>query len=159
MAYVVPSRDEQTERTVDPLRLLTAEGRPYLEAWCHRVADVRLFRLDRIVSAQVEEALADRHEHVARRDLSAGLFQPGPGDVLAVVDLDESARWVAEYYPIEGSEERPEGGLRVRMRVADAAWLRRLVLRHGGAARVVAPAEVAEEVRHTAVAALAGYAP
>ena len=158
IAYVVPSRDEQTERSVDPLRLLTAEGRPYLEAWCHRVEDVRLFRLDRIVAARVEQTAADPHEHVARRDLSAGLFQPGPGDVLAVVELDEPARWIAEYYPIEASEERPEGGLRVRMRVADTAWLRRLVLRQGGSARVIAPAEVAEDVQRAAVAALAHYA-
>jgi len=157
ISYLVPSRDEQTERSVDPLRLFTAEGRPYLEAWCHRVEDVRLFRLDRITAAEVEPVTADRHEQVARRDLSAGLFQPGPEDVLAVVDLDEPASWIAEYYPIESSEERPDGGLRVRMRVADTAWLRRLVLRQGGAARVVSPPQVAEDVRRMAQAALAQY--
>ncbi|MBA2455204.1 MAG: WYL domain-containing protein [Nocardioidaceae bacterium] len=155
--YVVPSRDEQTERTVDPLRLLTAEGRPYLEAWCHRVEDIRLFRLDRITTARVADVAADRHDDVRRRDLSAGLFQPGPDDVVAVVDLDPPARWIAEYYPVESSDEGPDGALQVRMRVADTSWLRRLVLRQGGAARVVAPAEVARDVRRTALDALANY--
>ena len=157
IAYVVPSRDEQTERVVDPLRLLSAEGRPYLEAWCHRVQDVRLFRLDRIVAAQVSDQPADPHEDVRRRDLSAGLFQPGPGDVLAVIEVDDSARWVAEYYPVESTQDRPDGSLRISIRVSDTAWLRRLALRLGGAARVVAPVEVAAEVRRAAADALAQY--
>lgn len=157
IAYDVPSRDEQTERVVDPLRLLTAEGRPYLEAWCHRAQDVRLFRLDRIATAEVTDRPADSHADVRRRDLSAGLFQPSPDDVLAVVDVDDSARWVAEYYPVESTQERPDGSLRITLRMSDAAWLRRLVLRLGGSARVVAPVEVAAEVRGAATDALAHY--
>lgn len=157
IAYLVPARDEQTERVVDPLRLLTAEGRPYLEAWCHRVADVRLFRLDRIATAEVTEQPADPHEDIRRRDLSAGLFQPGPDDVLAVVDLDDSARWVAEHYPVESTQEQAAGGLRITMRVSDTAWLRRLVLRLGGSAQVVEPPAVAEQVRQAAAQALQAY--
>ncbi len=158
LTYVVPSRDEQTERDVDPLRLLTAEGRPYLEAWCHRVEDVRLFRLDRITAAAVTDAPADPHEDVARRDLSTGLFRPGPHDVLAVLDLDLSARWVSEFYPIESANERSDGTLRVELRVSDPAWLRRLALRLGGSAKVVEPTAVAEEIVGLAQTALAAYA-
>nr|WP_257910938.1 WYL domain-containing protein [Janibacter limosus] len=48
LTYVVPSRDERTERDVDPMRLAHVEGHWYLEGWCHRAQDVRLFRVDRI---------------------------------------------------------------------------------------------------------------
>ena len=33
--YYVPTRDEATRRTVDPLELLTSDGHDYLDAWCH----------------------------------------------------------------------------------------------------------------------------
>ncbi len=53
LSYLVPSRDERTERDVDPMRLVSVEGRWYLEAWCHRAEGVRLFRVDRIEAATV----------------------------------------------------------------------------------------------------------
>jgi len=157
LSYLVPSRDERTERDVDPLRLLTAEGRPYLEAWCHLAQDVRLFRLDRVVEATVLDVPADPHPHVRRRDLSEGLFRAVDGDVEAVLDLSPPARWVAEYYAVDTVENLPDGGLRVRLRVGDTGWLRRLVLRQGGGAKVVEPVELADEVRECARLALTAY--
>ena len=47
--YLVPARDETTERDVDPMRVVSIGGHWYLEGWCHRVEDVRLFRLDRVL--------------------------------------------------------------------------------------------------------------
>ena len=157
LSYLVPSRDERTERDVDPLRLLTAEGRPYLEAWCHLAGDIRLFRLDRVVEAIVLEVVADPHPTAPRRDLSEGLFRAVEGSVEAVIDLSPPARWVAEYYPIESAQERSDGTLRVRLKAGDTGWLRRLVLRQGGAARVIEPIDLADEVRECARRALTAY--
>lgn len=154
--YYVPARDESTERVVDPLRVVTAQGNTYLDAWCHLAEDQRLFRLDRISTAEVLDSPVERHD-VEPRDLADGLFQSSPEDTLVTLRLHPSARWVAEYYPIESVEEIGDGGLRVRLRVADPAWLTRLMLRIGGAADIEDPAELADVVRHTAVQALAGY--
>lgn len=156
LAYLVPSRDEQTERDVDPLRLLTGEGRPYLEAWCYRAEDVRLFRLDRITSVTTLDQRIAPHD-VRGRDLSEGLFQPDPDSPSAVLDLRPQAHWIAEYYPNDSIEQLPDGVLRVRLRVGDLAWLRRLVLRQGGAAVVVEPASLADEVATLAREALGAY--
>lgn len=157
LSYLVPSRDERTERDVDPIRLVAAEGRMYLEAWCWRAEDVRLFRLDRIESADpLDEPVAD-HTDLAPRDLSAGLFQPGTDAPEAVLDLEPNARWVVEHHPVEDTEERPNGVLRVRMRAGDLQWLRRFVLRQSGAVRVVAPPDLATQVVEDARAALAAY--
>lgn len=158
IGYLVPSRDERTDRDVDPLRLLTQGGHSYLEAWCHRVDDVRLFRLDRVVEAAVLDEPADEHADVHRRDLSAGVYQPGPDDLVAVLDVAASARWVTELLPVESSSDLPDGGQRIGVRVGDPAWLRRLVLRAGGEVRVVEPESLANQVAERSRAALAAYA-
>jgi proteasome accessory factor C len=158
LGYYVPARDETTQRDVDPMRLVVAEGHTYLEGWCHRVHDVRLFRLDRIATVEVLDAPALPHPEAVPRDLSQGLFQASSSDLLATLELDPTASWVPEYYPCESVEPAGDGGLRVSLRVSDPAWLRRLVLRLGGAARVLCPSELADEVRVAAAQALAAYA-
>ncbi len=155
--YYVPSRDESTARTVDPLRLVTAEGHDYLEAWCQLAEDQRLFRLDRVSTLEVLDTPARQHD-LTPRDLSAGLFQPSPDDLLVTLLLEPRARWVAEYYPVEKVCEAEGGRLRVDLRVADPAWLVRLLLRLGTDATVERPVAIADDVRRTAVAALAHYA-
>jgi proteasome accessory factor C len=157
LGYYVPARDEATERTVDPLRLVYAEGNTYLDAWCHTAEGRRLFRLDRVSSAEVLDSPVSDHSDLPPRDLSEGIFQPSSHDSLATLLLAPSARWVAEYYPVEHVEEAGEGNLRVRLRVGDPEWLTRLVLRLGGTARVEEPAELSTAVHRAATEALGNY--
>jgi proteasome accessory factor C len=74
--------------------------------------------------------------------------------------LDRTARWVADYYPVEeqAEVEDPPGGLAVTVRTSDLSWARRLVASLGGAARVDEPADLAAQVAGEARAALARYA-
>ena len=74
--YYVPTRDESTERVVDPLQVVTAGGNTYLEAYCHLAEDQRLFRLDRISTAEVLDSPVDEHADLEPRDLADGIFQP-----------------------------------------------------------------------------------
>lgn len=157
LGYYVPARDEATERTVDPLAVVTAEGNTYLDAWCHTAENRRLFRLDRVSSALVLDTPAQDHSDLPPRDLSEGIFSPSPDDTLATLLLDPTARWVAEYYPVESVQEAGEGALRVTLRVGDPEWLTRLVLRLGGTARVEDPRELSAAVRHAATEALGNY--
>lgn len=152
-----PTRDEDTERDVDPMRLLFVEGRTYLEGWCRRAESVRLFRLDRVLSVDVLDVPAEVPETAEPRDVDAGLFRPSESDMLAELDLGPEARWVAEYHPCESVTELPDGRLRVGLRTPDTTWVRRLALRLGEDARVVSPPELAAQVRETAAAALAHY--
>lgn len=157
LTYWVPSRDEATERDVDPMRLIVVDGRLYLEGWCRRAESTRLFRLDRILALTVLELDADVPPDVRPRDLDAGLFQPGENDERVVLDVTRRGRWIADYYPVESVEELPDFGLRVAVRVHDRQWIRRLVLRLGGAGRVVEPADLDAEIRAEARAALDAY--
>jgi proteasome accessory factor C len=157
LRYFVPTRDETTERDVDPMRVLMVDGRWYLEGWCHRAEGVRLFRLDRVVDIEPLAAAAELPPEAVARDLDEGLFVPGPDDEVVTLELEPAARWVAEYYPVEEVRELGGGRLLVRLRAADGRWLPGLALRLAGAARVLEPAWLAAEVRERARAALAAY--
>jgi proteasome accessory factor C len=158
--YYVPSRDERTERTVDPMRLLLVDGRWYLEAWCRGAEGVRLFRLDRIDDVDVLDEPSAPPPQAHERDLDSGLYQPGAEEPLVRLRLARTARWVADYYPVEEQAEvtDPPGGLAVTVRTSDLGWARRLVATLGGAATVDEPAELAAQVAGEARAALARYA-
>jgi proteasome accessory factor C len=155
--YYVPARDESTARVVDPLRLVTAQGNDYLEAWCHLAEGQRLFRVDRISSTETLDSPVEEHADVAPRDLDSGLFQPSADDLLVTLLLEPEARWVAEYFPTEEAREAGDGRLQVRLRVADPEWLVRLMLRLGASARVEEPATLRDDVVTSARAALANY--
>jgi proteasome accessory factor C len=116
-----------------------------------------MFRLDRMRRAAVLDSRACPPQDARLTDLSQGLFQPDPGDPEAVLDLSPQAHWVAEYYPIEDAEQRDGSTLRIRLKYSDREWLQRLVMRLGGEATLVDPAELADAVRERARAALAHY--
>jgi proteasome accessory factor C len=158
--YYVPSRDERTERTVDPMRLLLVDGHWYLEAWCRRAEGVRLFRLDRVDDVQVLAEAAAPPPQAAERDVDSGLYQPSEEAPLVRLRLARTARWVADYYPVEEVRpvQDPSGGLAVAVRTSDLSWARRLVASLGGNAVVDEPAELGEQVAAEARAALARYA-
>jgi predicted DNA-binding transcriptional regulator YafY len=157
MRYVVPARDEITERDVDLMRVMNMGGRWYLEAWCHRAEDVRLFRVDRVIGAELLDEDGTPPVQAVPRDEDERLFRPSDDDVVVTLEVEPRGRWVAEYYPVETAEERAGGGLRITMKVADPRWLPRLVMRLGGAGRIVAPAELAERALSATRAALANY--
>lgn len=156
LTYHVPSRDERTERDVDPMRLARVEGHWYLEGWCHRAQDVRLFRTDRIESVEVLDVPSEPPADAVRRDLSAGAYQRGEGDLPVTLRLAPSAHWVAEYYPVTSRETSGED-LVVTLPTSNEGFLRRLVLRLGGAAEVVEPEALRTAVTAHATQALAAY--
>jgi predicted DNA-binding transcriptional regulator YafY len=157
LRYLVPSRDETTERDVDPMRVLNVGDSWYLEGWCHRSEAVRLFRLDRIVGIDVLDIDGTPPRAAVGRDADERLFTPSPEDVLVTIDVEPEAHWVATYYPVENVADLGDGRLRVTLRAASPDWVPRLALRLGGALRVLTPAGLAGEVRSRAAAALAAY--
>ena len=118
---------------------------------------MRNFRLDRVLDVEVLDLPAEVHEEAESFDGDGGLFRPSEADVRVELELAAGARWVAEYYPCESLTELGEGRLRVAIRTPDTGWFRRLALRLGEEGRVIAPAELADEVRSAAAAALALY--
>lgn len=158
LAYLVPGRDEVSERDVDPMRVLSLDAHWYLEGWCHTAEDVRLFRVDRIQSLEVLDTDGTAPPQARPRDLTGAAFTPHDGDIEVVVETDRSGAWVVDYYPTESVSDLPEGGRRVTLRVSDPSWVRRMAWRMGGHLTVVSPEDLAASVTHGAQAALAAYA-
>ena len=156
LTYYVPSRDEQSERTVDPRGVVTAHGFAYLDAWCHSAEAPRLFRLDRIHEAEVLDLPIETPPE-APRDLGDGLFSRSSDTTTVTLHLGPAARWVVEYYPVEEVRPQGDGSLEVDLLVADERWLQRLLLRLAPHARVVSPQEFTESFRTAARAALSLY--
>ncbi|SDM20657.1 helix-turn-helix transcriptional regulator [Allokutzneria albata] len=152
--YYTVSRDEITERVVDPMRLLLVDGRSYLEAWCRRAEGVRLFRLDRVDEVTALDERAAPPPHARPTDLSEGVFRSREGQGTAVLLLDPDARWIAEYYPVEDVTDLPDGRMRIVMRYGDESWMVRLLLGQGGRVRVEEPASLARLVAERAATAL-----
>jgi proteasome accessory factor C len=156
ITYHVPSRDEQSERTVDPRGVVTAHGFAYLDAWCHSAEAPRLFRLDRIHEAEVLDVPIETAPE-APRDLADGLFARSVDTTTVTLVLEPEARWVVEYYPVESVRPQPDGRLEVDLLVADERWLQRLLLRLAPHARVVSPPEFTESFHAAARDALRLY--
>lgn len=151
----VGSLDERTERDVDPMRVLTLDGRTYLEAWCRRAEAVRTFRLDRIEAAEVLEVAAAVPEDAVPVDLGTGVLRPEGAPVR--LGLAPEAAWIAEENPVDSVTDVGDGRREVVMPVGDERWLVRLLLRQGGSVTVLDRPDLVERVRHEARAALAAY--
>jgi proteasome accessory factor C len=158
LRYYTATRDETTERTVDPMRLFEMDGRSYLEAWCRRAEGMRVFRVDRIDRAEVLGEPASPPPEAELRDLTEGVFTPAPEHMLVVLRVDAAYAWVADYYPPESETVDATGRRQISVRVADPAWVRALALGAAGHVEVLSPEWLAESVREEARAALSAYA-
>jgi proteasome accessory factor C len=137
ITYYSASRDELTERRIDPHVVFTDRGRWYVIADCSQAGAERTFRIDRIESAE------PTGETFVRRDVPSpvddGWFTVESALATVTLDLLPDARWVIERYPTQSVEERPDGRVRVELSVTSERWLSRLLLRIGPDAVVVAP--------------------
>lgn len=124
ISYYSYGRDASTDREVDPLRLLSRDGRWYLLAHCHTAEGERMFRVDRIRAAEVLDTPAEAHP-------SAEDVVPGPhgGERTVEIVTSPDAAWVADTYPTDEVEELADGRLRIVLPVTTTTWLERLLLR------------------------------
>jgi proteasome accessory factor C len=157
LRYYTATRDETTERTIDPLRLFEVDGRSYLEAWCRSAEGVRIFRVDRIEDVALLDEAAQPPAGIELRDLDEGVYQPASEHLLATLRIAAPYAWVADYYPTEQVHET-DGQLQVSLRVADPAWVRALVLGSSGQVQVLAPDWLASAILLEAESTLAAYA-
>jgi proteasome accessory factor C len=156
LSYYVPSRDEQSERVVDPRGVVTAEGHLYLDAWCHNAEAPRLFRLDRIDRADVLDDPVETPQE-GPRDLGDGIFSQSSDVTPVTLLLEPEARWMTDYYPVEEIREVGQDRIEVVLLVADERWLTRLMLRLAPHATVASPASYADTFVAAAQRALSLY--
>lgn len=156
LVYQSQSKDELTERDVDPWALLLSEGRWYLVGYCHRVNDERIFRLDRMREVTQTTVKSEIPEDFDLSEYSSVYFE-SPQSTEVTLDLAPRANWVCDYYPLISQDTLEDGWIRIKLKAGGMAWLERLLLRLGPEARVVEPEALRDKVKATACAMAKRY--
>lgn len=155
--YHSVSTDETTVRVVEPVTVVALDGHWYLDAYCHRAAGTRRFRVDRMRSIRPLEEPVDPALRRAVLEGRDDAFVPGPGATAVTLRLDPRAAWVVDSVPIVAEHTLDGGALEVSLAVGGTAWLERLLLQLGTHAQVVAPPDARDVGVRAAARVLAGY--
>ncbi len=153
LTYHGAARGSATEPLVDPAQIGTRDGLGYLTAWAREKGAWRTYRLDRIVAvARTEDAAGD---HGSAPALASGWLDDRADVAEVTLDLRPEGQWIVEYLPVDDVERRSATLIRARLRVADPAWFRRMLLRLGPAVVRVDPPAAAASAAEAAREALA----
>jgi predicted DNA-binding transcriptional regulator YafY len=148
MDYHSFSSNRDKSYTVEPLRLVFAQGGLYLVAFVPEYDQLRTFSVDRILKLSSTE---DRFEP---RELSEDAFahslgvHQGAPQRIEIAFEPRMARYVKErvWHPSQEVIEQPDGGVILALNVSNDWALRSWILGFGPLARVIAPTELANDI-------------
>lgn len=152
----VNGKGEQSKREIDPLLLVASEENWYLRGYCHKNKDVRTFRLDHMVDAQILEIdrSAEALEIAKDLDIDAPIYSPGENDTEVVLELAPEAYPLASLGTTLKEYDGASGKIRVAIKLGYLPDLGPLVCRYGSHAQVISPIEARRVVRQYAEQAL-----
>jgi predicted DNA-binding transcriptional regulator YafY len=143
--------DDQTERAIDPYGVVHHRGRWYIVGWCHLRADVRMFRLDRVLALELLEDVFSRPFNF---DCAGFVLQSlarvpwgSPIEVLLEIPIAEARRRVAADL---GTLEETSDGVLLRTQADALDWMARLLVQIDCPFRIQHPPELRDAVRKLA---------
>ena len=155
-------RDETSERTVSPQRLVHYRDNWYLDAWCHERQALRTFSADAIVDAEmlersareIPEARLDRH-----LGSGFGIFSGARTDIAVLQFTPDRARWVAResWHPEQDGQFQLDGSYLLKVPYSDPRELVMDILKYGPDVEVLAPESLAGLVSERLAEARARY--
>ena len=158
ITYAGASRDDITDRVIVPSAVRAVDGLAYLEAWCTSAEADRTFRMDRIMTAELDVSDTKPPDDPSRRLPSLAESSVTALSVTARLVVTPKARWVLDVHA--GAvlvQEGSNGDAVVEMPLHSLDWGVRLVLSLCGEATAVEPPELVTAVRQTAESALKTY--
>ena len=160
--YHSASKDETTQRRVEPYALVCRQGRWYVLAYCYAADAWRDFRLDRIEALETTAAVFAGRAVDLDADLGErfGMTEDGRTHAVHIVFSAYQSRWISEetWHPTQVLTRRADGRLDLRMQVQGLADVARWVLAYGGEAEVLAPTALRRRVAHEAQRMATAYA-
>ncbi len=151
LLYHGRARDETTERTVSPQRLVYYRSNWYLDTWCHLRKGFRHFAIDRLHPIAILDVPArefpddELDQHFAS---GYGIFAGKP-TVTAVLRFSSSAaRWVADeqWHPKQDGQVLPDGGYELKVPYSRPEELVMDILKYGAEVEVISPPALRERV-------------
>jgi len=152
--YFAHSSGEWSSREIEPEEVFSSLGSWYVAAWDTGADAERLFRADRIRSAELTDA---SFEPRGLQGAGRALYTPTEEDVSIRLRLGPPARWIGEYYATEDEVELPDGSIEVTLPAKTLGWVARLLLRVGRDAAVIEPPELTAQVSDLARRTLDRY--
>jgi predicted DNA-binding transcriptional regulator YafY len=153
--YAGPHLDEPTTRILCPYGILYG-GRGWLVGHVEGLPEMRLWRLDRLVSADVLDRGFQRREDFSLPDYAArsfGIFQEEPFDVVLQFTpeaAEDAARW--QFHPSQTVTQEPDGSVTVRFRAGGMQEMCWHLFTWGEAVMVLSPDELRNQLAQTAAA-------
>ena len=150
------SRDKETVRRFDPYGLVYHWSRWYVVGWCHLRQNVRVFRLDRVASVELETETFvppegfDSFQYVLE-SLALAPWE-WSAEVLLETSLEDAQRRIP---PGSALVEQAEGGVLLRAHVGRLDWLACMLLTLECPFVVRRPPELREALRQIATRAAA----
>ncbi|SEE45234.1 transcriptional regulator [Arthrobacter alpinus] len=153
ITYLVRSRDELSQRTIEPRKLFSVDAAWYVRAWCRKTEELRSFRLDHIKDLADAGAQENLHASLTPWQPTPGVYDPGSNDVQVqlIAEPTTALRLAPAYNAILFDLGADMVGL--RLLVGDTATLSPLMARLGGRARVVEPQAVRQATADWLIAA------
>lgn len=140
ITYFTAHRGETTQRVIQPWALRNVRGAWYVTAHCELAGAARVFRLDRIESAErTDTSFVPPSD--AGNALAEGIVDFGGVPVAEVVFAAGTQHLDTRDLPGATFEGQPDGSILARIPYLSPDWLARTVIGRLGSAVVVAPAE------------------
>jgi len=134
ISYGALSKEDISERLVDPVQLYVRDDFTYLQAWCRRSQAWRNFRLDRIMAAvQSTERLEVPVDIVETQETR---------EYLAVIELDKAYYGQLDQVEIITFKESMWHAVEVQLKVYSRDWLISMILASGGRMRAIGPPDL-----------------
>jgi predicted DNA-binding transcriptional regulator YafY len=152
MVYWTASRNDTSEREVDPYDLVVAPDDDWcLLGHCHLRHHIRMFKVQRVQSVEETGETFDRPRDFRARDYMADTFGTIRGEGTYDVALLFSRAYAGiiaekEWHPGQVLEHQPDGTLVLRMHVNDLRLVKRWVLSWGPECEALEPAELIEMI-------------
>ncbi|MCX7830647.1 MAG: WYL domain-containing protein, partial [Acidobacteria bacterium] len=150
--YKDRQKERVTEREISPIQIVRYRDIWYLDAYCHKSKDLRIFSVDRIESGEV---LKSKAKKVGKKVLveffkeSYGIFAGKPKNKAVLKFSPEMTRWVSaeEWHPKQKFKFLKDGSYILEFPYSDERELILDILRYGDDVEVLSPKELRQKVK------------
>lgn len=164
LRYRSLSKQEVTDRAVEPYVLKNHRGDWYLLAWCRKASDLRMFALSRILHVEVkeDEVFQERPDVDVEAHFRSALsiFAGEKPERVRILFSARAARWILErrWHESQKVETQPDGSVILELQVAPTLEVVRWILAHGEDAEALEPPALVDEVERQVQAVCARMA-
>lgn len=152
IGYKSRSKQETTERIVSPQRLVNYQSNWYLDGWCHRTNNLRVFSVDRILSLSILNEAAKEVPDKELNDVLAsgyGIFSGRRTRIAILKFTKEHAPWVVDerWHGQQETQILEDGSVVLKIPYSNDKELLMDIQRHGSHVEILSPPELRESMK------------